>query len=520
MSRWRLAVVAVLILLPYLCLAGFGTWYLWTSGLGRWLWFGLIAVLSAGHLLAWYWQRNRTLLRPPEFEPSPAWTERDQRAWALVEARAQAAPRIDPQRLQEFDFYVAQAKEMAQELARFYHPGSRDPIGPLTVPEILAAIELASHDLSEMVEKYLPGGHMLTVNDLRLAQQATGWYSTAMNAYWLIAAVFDPVRTGMRYLASRYGVSQPWKKLQENLLLWFYTAFVQRTGMYLVELNSGRLRVGVARYRQLVRGEAAAAGAEPVPVEGVPAAPPPDPPRKVVITLVGQVKAGKSSLVNAMLGERKAIVDVLPATDEITRYHVKPAGLDAELEILDTVGYGHAGPRADQLKATRHAAQGSDLLLLVLHATNPARQADRLLLEDLRTWFAARPHLRRPPILAVLTHIDLLSPSLEWAPPYDWRNPTRKKEQQIAQAVTAVRETLGEFVVGIAPVCVAEGKVFGVEESLLPAVASLLGEARSVALLRLLRAEYDATRARKVFQQLIEVGKIAGKALWQSWNQP
>ena len=47
-----------------------------------------------------------------------------------------------------------------------------------------------------------------------------------------------------------------------------------------------------------------------------------------------------------------------------------------------------------------------------------------------------------PPVLAVMTHIDLLSPALEWAPPYNWQEPERPKERQIQEALTAVREQL------------------------------------------------------------------------------
>ncbi|HKI34407.1 MAG TPA: hypothetical protein VKA46_21310, partial [Gemmataceae bacterium] len=91
----------------------------------------------------------------------------------------------------------------------------------------------------------------------------------------------------------------------------------------------------------------------------------------------------------------------------------------------------HAGPKEDQLKATREAAQHSDLLLLVLHARNPARQADLSMLQRLSVWFAARPDLKMPRVLAVLTHIDLLSPAMDWSPPYNWEQPQRPKEISI-----------------------------------------------------------------------------------------
>src|ERR1051326_2395549 len=145
----------------------------------------------------------------------------------------------------------------------------------------------------------------------------------------------------------------------------------------------------------------------------------------VQVTVLGQVKTGKSSLINAFLGEQRARTDVIPTTSEITRYELKHPDLTTKLMLLDTVGYAHTGPRADQVKATQQAAQDSDLLLLVLHARNPARQADLDMLRALREWFDSRPDLKQVPVLAVLTHIDLLSPAMEWSPPYNWQEPAR-----------------------------------------------------------------------------------------------
>ena len=59
-----------------------------------------------------------------------------------------------------------------------------------------------------------------------------------------------------------------------------------------------------------------------------------------------------------------------------------------------------------------------------------ARQADAAMLQGLRAWYTGRPDLRMPPILGVLTHIDLLSPAMEWSPPYNWREPARPKDQK------------------------------------------------------------------------------------------
>jgi predicted GTPase len=521
MSKWRVAVLVLLIAAPFLFLMGYGSYTLWLEGWSFWVWWPMTASLALAYILGWQWQRKQQLLKV-EFNPELHWTERDKQAWHLVEARAKAAAKVNPDRLTQFDFYTEVAQEMAMELARFYHPKAKDPLSSLTLPEILAVIELASHDLAEMVDQYLPGGHLMTIQDWKHARKASDWYQAASSVYWAISAIFSPVNTAARYVASQLGVSRPLALLQQNLLLWFYTAFLQRLGTYLIDLNSGRLKVGASRYRQLLQGQHA--GAETPPGREadlddkteVEVADKAESVRQVTITLLGQVKAGKSSLVNAFLGEQRARTHVLPETREITRYDLELDHIGTRLSILDTVGYGHSGPRQDQMASTQDAAQDSDVLLLVLQARDPARQPDLEMLQALRKWFDSRPDLKMPRVLGVLTHIDLLSPGMEWQPPYRWQQPTRVKEKQIAEAVNAVREQLGDYLVGMVPVCAAEGKVYGVEEWLLPALVQLLDEARAVAMLRVLRAEVDTRKVRKVFDQLLAAGKQTARILWEA----
>jgi predicted GTPase len=533
MSRWRVVLVVALVLVPFIVLAGVGSVHLWTTGYGFAFWWVMFACLATGYCLGHYWQRKRALLRPIDHNPPMYWTDRDRKAWELVKARAEAGVNVSGDKLLDFDFYVDDGQAMAHDLARFYNPGARDPVGALTIPEILTVIELASSDLGRIVDQYVPGGHLVTINDLRMARTASKWYSVATNVYWAISAIFNPVETATRFAASKLGLSGPWAALQKDLLVWFYAAYVHRLGTYLVELNSGRLRVGPQRYRELIRqGEttphmqtgasttAATAPAASAPNSVAAAPDPADAVARVTITLMGQVKAGKSSLVNAFLGERRALTDVLPATSEVSRYEVQPPNIPTRLILMDTAGYGHTGPKEDQLKATQQAAQQSDILLLVMHARNPARAADLSMMQQLTAWYASRPDLKMPKVLAVLTHTDLLSPAMEWAPPYDWQHPDRPKEQAMSEAATAVREQLGLYLVGVVPVCTAEGKVYGINEFLLPALTHLLDEARAVALLRVLKAEYDATKVRKVFHQLSALAVQAGRMLWENAIQP
>jgi predicted GTPase/membrane protein implicated in regulation of membrane protease activity len=518
LSKGRILVLALLLAAPVGFLLTYGAHQAWVAGWWSWLWWPMAGCTGLAMILGWYWQKQQKLLRV-EFKSELYWTERDQEAMRLVEARTKAAGQIDPDTMLQMDFYLKTAEELALEFAHFYHPTAKDYYGSVTVPEILAVVELVAHDLGAMVDQFLPGGHQMTVNDWKRARTLYDWYRRYSIVSWAVAALFNPIGTALRYLASEVGINRPLALLQQNLLVWFYTAFLQRMGTYLIALNSGRLRVGAERYRQILRGQY-----QPAPPTGdgddhtevVPAPDAAESVAQVTITLLGQVKAGKSSLVNAILGEQRARTHVLPETRQATAYDLDSDNIATHLHILDTVGYGHEGPRQDQMAATQQAAQHSDVLLLVLHARNPARQPDLLMLAALRKWFDSRPELKMPRVLGVLTHVDLLSPAMEWQPPYNWQRPARVKEQQMAQALEAVREQLGEHLVGVVPVCVAEGKVWGIEEGLLPAMVQLMDEARAVAMLRCLRAEVDTRKIRKVFDQFLAAGKQGAKVLWEA----
>jgi hypothetical protein len=511
-SKWRIAILVFLVVLPILFLVVAGSVLLWQQTWGVWVWWGLALAMAAAYFLAWHWQRKRKLLPTPEHAPPMHWTPRDHEAWRLVEARTKTVGAVASDKLLSIQHYFDTGQEMAYELAAFYHPNAKDPVGGLTVSEILALAELAAADLAEMVETYVPGGSFVTIDQWKKAGRAVGWYNRAMDTYWVASAILSPIQTAARYAASKLGLGHLRKMLQDNVLAWFFAAFVSRIGWYLIELNSGRLRVGAKRYREL-QAQAQQPGINPLDFGDARAGSVSDgtdsdaTPNRVSVTIIGQVKAGKSSLVNALLGEQKAAFSVLPMTNEITAYEVDETDIGAQLTILDTVGYAHEGPRRDQLRATAEAVQKSDVVLLVLHARDPARKPDVDLLRQLAEYYAERPHLKPPPMLAVLTHVDLLSPALEWQPPYDWHDGNRPKEQSIRAAAEAAHDDVGEHVTAIVPVCLVPGKIWGIDEELLPRMLEKLGEARAVAFVRLLHREAKSDGVGKALSQLWRSGK-------------
>ena len=231
--------------------------------------------------------------------------------------------------------------------------------------------------------------------------------------------------------------------------------------------------------------------------------------------MLGPVKAGKSSLVNALLGKQAAIVDALPVAHIGVRYSLTIGG-NQPVTLLDTAGYGQDGANDAEFAAAAEASTAADLILFVTPATSPGRKPDVDLRDRLRAFFAARPQLKLPPVVGVVNQVDLLSPTAEWSPPYNWQTGTRPKEANIRDCLAAVKEQLGDRVVDIVPVCGRQGETFGITEGLVPAVARQLDDARGGAVLRAFDAESAADHYQRLGRQLVEGGKKALGILWEN----
>jgi hypothetical protein len=510
MTRVRLILLTVLFLAPFIALMALGGWFLYANRLWWPVWV-MLACMMLTYALAWRWTRGHGVLPNTAPPPPNYWTERDRIAWQKVEARAQSFETVTREQLSNARHYSNLAVELASEIGAVYNPDSNDPFDTLTLPEVLACVELAAADLNTLVQKYVPGVHLVRIRDVKRAQKAYQIYKTGQNLYWTGAAIWDPISTGLRYLAARTILGPLLDRVQNNLIVWFHTAFIHQLGHYLIELNSGRLKVGVKRYRELLaeHQEPIAQAAVPEPATSEPQpSPTGEPPHRlasggpkpITIAVLGAVKAGKSSVVNALLGQHLATVDRLPVTGG-TRYELRLPG-EQPAVIVDTSGYGEEGATGADLAAAVEASRDADLILLITPATNPARQHDVDLLERLKEWFDARPQLRMPPVVVVMNQVDLLSPKAEWAPPYDWASGTRPKERSIREAVAVVKEQLGARATTVVPVCARAGDEFGITDGVLPAIAAQLDHARGTAVLKAFASEAQERPIGKVVDQL------------------
>jgi predicted GTPase len=518
MTRSRLILLAVLFLAPFLVLIGFGGLFLYDNDL-LWVWWPLLGLMGLTYFLAWWWTRGHGMLPDTAPPPPEYWTDRDRIAWEKVEAKAKSYQKVTLDEISNARHYTDLTLDLATEVGHVYNPDSEDPFDNLTLPEVLACIELAAEDLIGMVEKYVPGVHLVRIRDVKRAQKAYHVYKTGMNVYWAASAALNPaaiLQTGLRYLINRSALGGLMDRIQGNLILWFHTAFIHQLGRYLIELNSGRLKVGVQRYREILAAHQEPPAVEVAPiVEGSPGAGEPGAPaaeaapaaKPISVAVLGAVKAGKSSMVNALLGKQAAPVDRLPVVSGVRYDLVLPGGQPTF--ILDTNGYGENGPTDADFGAATEASCDADLILLVTPATNPGRRFDVELLDRLKAWFDGKPHLRMPPVIVVMNQVDLLTPKAEWNPPYDWQTGTRPKEVNIRDAAAAVREQVGERAADIVPICARAGETFGID-GLVLAIAGHLDHARGAAVLKAFEAAAGERPVGKVFDQL---GNLASAGL-------
>ena len=521
----RSAVVAALILIPILAYGVVGAYALWRTGLLAWVWLAGPVCWAVAWGLARYWKLGHETVVPRELEPQGYWTPRDLAAVDVVRGFQQQADRFTPQELADLSLLQRQARALAEALARHYHPGAADPIASLTVPELLAAVRLAVEDVERWLLSSVPGSRLLTIAQWRSLGQAPKWISRFQNTAWIVSILMNPANL-LRYLSSQLTVGPAVTAMQTELLAAVYMEFIQRAGFYLIEMYSGRLRGGADAYRsglaERIRSLDLAASAVSSPAlehasssaaltpgaPGIAAEP-------VTIALVGQVSAGKSSLINALTGRRQAAVDILPETKEVKRYQMSLGESGLTVTLLDTPGYGDVGATPSELRQIRHALREAHVVLLVMDAHSPAREADRKTLLELDAWYREQPHLKPPPKLGVLTHVDLLKPTLEWSPPYDWREPERPKEQSLHDAVEYARSLFGGALAEVAPVCTDERpeRAWGVLEEVVPALTMLLPDAQSMALLRAFEQELDRDRFKIVLKQFQRLGS----SLWRAW---
>jgi len=139
-----------------------------------------------------------------------------------------------------------------------------------------------------------------------------------------------------------------------------------------------------------------------------------------LLVVAGEFNSGKSSFINALLGERVLPEGVTPTTDRITVLRhgdtpaeekredfllelTHPSPLLREISIVDTPGTNAIIRRHEEL--TRDYVPRSDLVLFVTSADRPFTESERTFLEQIREWGKK--------IVLVVNKIDILQDEAE-----------------------------------------------------------------------------------------------------------
>jgi len=501
-TQWFL--MALFAALPYLVLGAAGAWWLYDSGWWLW-WIGWATLVSLSGWPLMTWLRRRTALldssgagtlnsAPLADGPSPNWSPVGQAAWSKVDAIARRLANEDI----PFDHpepVVNLAREVVETVARQFHPRSKQPLFEIPVPHVLHIAELVVHDLREACSANIPGSHILTINDLLKLKKLVAMVPTFYRLYRLIGLIVNPLSA----LARELNILSQEQMLTGSTLdtkRWALQFAVRRTGYYAIELYSGHLVLRGVEFDHYTSGSSRKA----ISYEQQRTAALAEEPLRILI--LGQVKAGKSSLINAMFGQTRAAVDVVPRTRNVEPYLLERDGLHRAI-ILDTAGYEEPTETTAALDQMRKEIVQSDLVVLVSSAANASRDADRRLLDEIRSLFQQDPDHPFPPLVVAVTHIDQLRPFREWNPPYDLTRPAVAKAQQIREAVESIAEDLAVDVERVIPLCLLEGSIYNVEEGLIPAIVASLGDAQRVKYLRCLREFKDEEYWRQLREQAV-----------------
>lgn len=494
-TRWTIHLLVIMV--PFSIPLAAGFYWLWLHQLLI-LWLAFSAVLGA-----LWWLINQRLKRLDlellDISPTVEKNAQSKQAGEEIERISASYRNSDPD-LASSEFYMQTLLEVMRAVAEQYYPNRKDALMEIKLPYLLKVIEKLAQELRVGLAENVPGSHMFSVNDIvgshRLANRGRELY----RLFRIVSAGLDPVSAmvrELRILATDSLLSHS----ADDLKRWLIDAYIKKIGYYAIELYSGSMVLddslfanATQRSQQELDGikhRETATSAEPLR-----------------ILVLGQTNAGKSSLINVLLGAQKAETNVIPTTEGFASYLFEHPGLESVI-ILDCEGYG--GDYRDSIAKISEEIVRSDIIILVISATNVARDPDKKMLQAIQQCFAARDRSNLPPVVVALTHIDLLRPAREWAPPYDVIKPDSAKAQAIRQMMGVVTAELGLNGEQIAPVNLKPGFEYNVEEGLMPAIFQQLDQARQVRYLRCLKAYHKEDYWRRLWRQSKGAGQFIAK---------
>ena len=414
------------VLLPVICLAAFGLFAVFRYS----YWTELLAVLLVSSLaisLSYLIYRRRVRPGHPEraeadgeidslVQASSEWSEFDLEIWQILDQFIEQSVLPDT----EWLTLRPMAWGVAERVAQHYYPASKKPSLEFSAPEFLLMIEELSRRYRKLLKTHVPYVEKVNITLITRGYHHRGKVKAAKKLYdvYRVLRLFTP--EGVMAEARGRLTGQLFDQLSTRMQLQLKRAVLQEAASVAIDLYSKRFAL---TYSELGTSEAVlrderlqAPAIEPLRV-----------------VFVGQVSAGKSSLINGLMGTLSAEVSTLPCTPGVAIYQCQLEGIDL-LHLVDLPGLD--GTEAVE-KLVLEQMTLSDLVVWVLQANQPARNLDKKLKASFDLFYqqAENRSRRKPTVVAVISQVDRLAPRAEWQPPGDLEHDDSPAARLIRDAV-------------------------------------------------------------------------------------
>lgn len=459
--RWDHLLTAVVLGLPFVLLMLLGL--LWLIQHSAILWFFAASLLIAmAMFLTRAWLRHQRAGDPEpvsenaemSVEPDPDWLPREKQVFTEVSQHIASLTRT----AQPWEALPEMALDVINRTAAGLGGKNKSALH-FTLPEALLLMESTAGRYREHLRSKLPFSDRISLASLywlwRQRDRANLLWKLAQGGGRVARFAINPAAGVLKELEQIMSGGNS-SYMTENMLGVMQAVLLEEVAYGAIELYSGRLRFSEAELLQI---ELASGKADHQRLAL------PDAPLRIVF--VGQISAGKSSLVNALSANDRAEIDAAPTTQDLVTYQTELAGVACH--FVDSEGLDGTSENLDRMLGELTEA---DMVVWVIRANRSAREIDKKLNQQLDSWFSAHPRRRKPVIIAVATAMDkLLGEGLSAGGEL-----SESAQQTLAAAMAAISRDMQ----GLEPVPVSLGPVSWNLESVLDAIRVALPESQRV----------------------------------------
>lgn len=488
-NAWRAAVsfsdrlkpfMLIVILPPLLLLACFGLYaiirynYILTF-------VGLLGLLTLAAMLPVIFMRRRKKKAPPPvddalveaMETPDYWAPQDRQAQLAVLPMVSELAATNPSWRSMYDVSLV----LAQGVATHYGQGKRHAEWAFSPVALLAIAERLTQRYRRTLKENVPGIDHLKISHMLWLEEKSDQFAPALKLVSIYRKVRLLTPEGLLAELGSQAIGQSFEGLSDEMQLKLKRLLLLEVLRAAIDLYGGHFRfeddeltVSAATLKDDTR-----IAEKPGPIR---------------ICLLGQVGAGKSSVINALTEGWNAETSALPSTDRGLVYECKVDGIPF-LRLLDLPGL-NGDPKVEKILFEEMVQ--SDMVLWVLRANQPARKLDQAFGDHFHAWESKHLHRQAPTIIGLLNQVDRLGNPNEWNPPYELSDES-DKGALIREALAFNKEVLG--LEDIIPLCVSPDREQYNVEALRDLLKAKYGKALNVQLNRRRRETSGFSAARE-----------------------